>query len=732
MIEATREPGHHLRAPPITRGFLTRPRLLHVLDGSGAPVVCLQAPGGYGKTTVLAQWAADEARPVVWLGIRPAAADPHWLAQALLDALYDEGLIADHVLLPGNVDSVSWHLNTLPVVEAVVSSVARPFGLVVDDAGAMSGAAWDCLVESLAVSLPAGSTLAMSTRDAVPTTLWRLLARGLVSVLGPEDLAFDEDEAGALMDLLGARMPASRVEQLVHETEGWPVALYLVGLSAASGTSRTPASITGIAGLDEYVRAEVLGRLSPQDTAFLERVSVVTTLDAEGCDALTGARDSLARLRRLASDNHLLAPQDAGSTRFRMHPLLAQFLTDELHERYPDGWRAAHDAASRVEERRGDVDGAVHHAKLACDDDRLDALVWRHTSRQLGYGRWATVQRWLGGLEPDRVRRHCGLALSAAWVALQSGDIPRMNRLALEATECAAHGGESYRPDVELLEATIGAGGLERIESASRSFVRTRPGDDRWQSLAHFLLGVSLVLRDEVDEGVEALTEGHRRAEALDVPIIKAHCLAALADAALLQEEHHRALLHIRELRALTSTHRLDAVVTAAPLFTTSTVGYILEGRYADARHEAARALRLTALMRDIAPWHAVQGRLALAQVNIALGDADRAAVLLEEAQSARVPSNASPVLDRMVKETEQRLSLITTSLVGTSSLTTAEVRVLQYLPTHLSFPQIAEQLVVSRHTVKTQAMSAYRKLGVHTRTQAIERARRAGLLPSG
>jgi len=729
MTQATHEAGHHLRAPPVSRGFLPRPRVLRAFDETGGCVVCLQAPGGYGKTTVLAQWAAAGERPVVWLGVRPAAADPHWLAQALLDALHDEGLVDERVLLPGNADSVSWHLNTLPVVERVVSSVTLPFGLVVDDAGAVSGSAFDCLVESLAVSLPGGSTLAISTREAVPTTLWRLHTRGLVRVLGPEDLAFDEHEAGALMELLGVRMPTERLERLVDETEGWPVALYLVGLAAASGSSGVPAS-TGIAGLAEYFRADILDRLSPEDAEFLEEVSVVSTLDAEACDAVTGARDSLARLRRLASANQLLVPQDAASTRFRMHPLLAQFLGDDLRGRDPDSWRAAHDAAGRVEERRGDVDGAVHHAKLAGDDDRLEALVWRHTSRELGYGRWATVQRWLGGLDADRVRHQCGLALSAAWVALQSGDIPRMNRLALEASECAAHGDESSRPDVGLLEAAIGAGGLDRIESATRSFLGSRPLDDRWQSLALFLLGVSLVLRDDVDEGVEALTEGYRRAEALDVPMVKGHCLAGLADAALALEDQHRALLYVRELRALTSRHRLDAVVTAAPLFTTSTVGYVLEGRYADARHEAARALRLTALMRDVAPWHAVRGRLALAQVNIALGDPQRAAVLLAEARDARGPSNASPVLDRMVDETEQRLSQVTTTLAGTSSLTTAEVRVLQYLPTHLSFPQIADELVVSRHTVKTQAMSAYRKLGVHTRTQAIERARRAGLLP--
>lgn len=66
----------------------------------------------------------------------------------------------------------------------------------------------------------------------------------------------------------------------------------------------------------------------------------------------------------------------------------------------------------------------------------------------------------------------------------------------------------------------------------------------------------------------------------------------------------------------------------------------------------------------------------------------------------------------------------------GSALLTTAEIRILQYLPTHLSFPEIANELFVSRHTVKTQALAAYRKLGVHSRSEAIAKAREAGLLP--
>jgi LuxR family maltose regulon positive regulatory protein len=68
-------------------------------------------------------------------------------------------------------------------------------------------------------------------------------------------------------------------------------------------------------------------------------------------------------------------------------------------------------------------------------------------------------------------------------------------------------------------------------------------------------------------------------------------------------------------------------------------------------------------------------------------------------------------------------------SVPGISALTTAELRLLPMLPSHLSFPQIAEQMSLSRHTVKTQAMSIYRKLGASSRNQAVMRARDLGLL---
>lgn len=702
-------------------------------DARKASVICLQAPGGYGKTTVVTQWLLEDLRQTVWLSVRPVAADAAWVAQQLLNGLADAGLIDDRVVLTGSVDPAVWHLNALPLVETLVAGVAEPFVLVVDGADAVGGSAWDCLVESVAASLPAGAQLVLITRDAMPATLWRLHGRGRVAILGPDVLALDAYETRRLLSTFGLAASADDEAALAEQTEGWPVLVYLAGLSMRSEGRRRPmASAIGGARLAEYLREEVIATLPDDDAAFLFRISVLTILDPASCDETAETTGSLRRLRRLAAINHLLLVEDDAGECFRMHALLADALSEQFHEDDPAAWRGAQAAASRAEERRGDLDAAVHHARLAGDDVRLGRLVFSGAGHLLGTGQWSALDRWLEGLDEARLASECGLALSAAHAGTHTGHIGRISRMALAASQVAHDRQPEYALDAGLLDAIIGAEGLGQIEAASRAFMDGKPLDDVWQTVAYYLLGVALLMRDEQAEAMACLREGYRLSVALKIPLMAALCLASMANVALTEDAVTKALSCIREIRELTVRYRLDTIAVAAPFITTSAVGYVHEGRFADARTEAARALRLTALMRPIAPWFAVQGRLALAQLNIAFGDPERAKVLVDEAADLRGPHTASPLLDRTFAETAQRLSAVSTNLATASSLTTSEVRVLQYLPTHLSFPEIAAELFVSRHTVKTQAMSAYRKLGVHSRTEAITRARQAGLLPPG
>ncbi len=723
--EATRAP----RSAGL-RDAVRRTRVLRVLDACrDVPVVSVEAPGGYGKTTALRQWAEHDPRSVVWVTVRPQAPDATWLARELVDGLHAAGLLDEPVQLPSASDTPAWYLGLLPVVERAVASATAPFVLVVDEAGALHGPRWESLAASVAASLPPSCQLVLAARTQAPASLRRLRSDRRLVTIGPEVLALDAVEGSELVRLLGLPVDHDDLLALLEQTGGWPIALPLAASALESGRGPRRALVTTEA-LADYLRHEVLEALDADDARFLLRAAVLPELDEASCDAVSGTTGSLARLRRLAAATRLLAPLDRHGERFRMHPLLAAFLAEELRAAHPASWRDAHVAAAEVGERLGDLDVAVFHLRAVQADERLGEMVWQHSGLLLGSGRMPVLQRWLHGLDEHRLLRSSRLALAAAWVASQSGDMLRMEQMRAAARTAAERAEPDFLLEVGLLDATVGEDGLGEMRDACERYLAARPPEDPWQILAYLLAGVSRMLLGDAAGARELLERGLRRSRVLETPLMTAHLLTGLADLALLAGDVPAAVPAVHESRIIMEVNRLDFVATSAPIFTTSAHVFLLEGRLPEARKEAARALRMSAVMQPIAPWHAVQGRLALANVFLGLGDGARARELIAEAEAAHGPAAASPVLDDMCRRVSGHVESVAQAAPVGSTLTTAEVRVLQYLPTHLSFPEIASQLFVSRHTVKTQALSAYRKLGAHTRGEAITKARAIGLLP--
>jgi LuxR family maltose regulon positive regulatory protein len=142
-------------------------------------------------------------------------------------------------------------------------------------------------------------------------------------------------------------------------------------------------------------------------------------------------------------------------------------------------------------------------------------------------------------------------------------------------------------------------------------------------------------------------------------------------------------------------------------------------------------ALGLLAMLgEDYAPWYHVEVRALLARVALRLSDVPAARDLLGQAgRYLRLTPDAAVLKELLEEETAQTEAVLESSVIAPSSLTTAELRVLQLLPTHLSFREIAGELFVSTNTVKTQAHAAYRKLNASSRSEAVERGRVLGLL---
>jgi LuxR family maltose regulon positive regulatory protein len=155
----------------------------------------------------------------------------------------------------------------------------------------------------------------------------------------------------------------------------------------------------------------------------------------------------------------------------------------------------------------------------------------------------------------------------------------------------------------------------------------------------------------------------------------------------------------------------------------------IHRGDVAQARVDLDRAERLRPLLTWALPHLAVQVRLEMARNYLALTDAAAARTMLLEADDLLSRRPRLGLLGDQAAELRAQLDTMRMDAVGASSLTTAEVRLLRLLGTHFSFREIGVQLYLSQHTVKSQAMSIYRKFGVSSRSEAIRHARDLGLL---
>ena len=214
-------------------GMVHRTRVLRRLRAAGERrVVSFVAPPGYGKTSVLVQWASQDRRPVAWLTADDGDNDPvvflTYLAAAIdrLEPL-DPGIF-DAIASPAVPDRA-----VVGRLLAAVSGRAEPILLAIDDAHLITGqACLDALAE-LITYLPAGSQVALAGREPVALPLARWRADGSMLEIGPDDLAMDQQEASALASRLGLALSAESTTQLTRRTEGWPALLALATLEVA-------------------------------------------------------------------------------------------------------------------------------------------------------------------------------------------------------------------------------------------------------------------------------------------------------------------------------------------------------------------------------------------------------------------------------------------------------------------------------------------------------------------
>ena len=696
-------------------------------------MVVVHAPAGYGKSTLLSQFAAAETRPVAWLTLDERDDDPIVLLHDLAHALGQVGSIDDDLLGRLRAGVASIVPLALPRLIAVLNERTEPLVVVLDDVHLLKSAGALDVVRTLCDSAPAGCTIVLSGRHRPLVPLARLRASGRLWEVKAPDLRMTSAEGAAMLRAAGVDVDEREGAVVVQRTEGWPAAIYLAGLILRADDQALRGAELGAAERDlaDYVREEVLAGAAPEDADFLIRSSILDELRPEICDIVLEREDSAERLRALADADLFVTPSDPHGEAYRVHSLFRSMLQAELRTNH-DGLEAElHLRASAAHRDRHGGDRAVAHAVEAGDAEAAADLIWLFAPEYITHGRGGTVARWCSLLSAEELAAHPQAALGRGWAAFEAGD-------AEDAAHCAtlAIGANSSRllPDGSTLETMglllRGASGLRGRGQSAEDMARADAGlppESPLRAISLFLLG-SLAMLDDDHERARALLESAEHRAAGHLPTIYGIVLAWQALMAIDADRWDEAETLMSRAAAQQRAAGIEGYATQGIVPAVWALTLVRRGALEQAREAADQAVRNLALQRVILPWIALETRLVLACAYAELGDGNRARTLVDECNELQ-DSEPGPLLERWRARVAAAIERAGENAIAGPELTTAELRTLQYLPTHLSQREIGERLYVTRNTVKTHTIAIYRKLEVSSRSAAVARGRELGLI---
>jgi ATP/maltotriose-dependent transcriptional regulator MalT len=729
-----------LAVPSLRHGLVDRPRINRALDAGGAVSLTLvAAPAGYGKTTAVRAWCASRDVAVAWVTLEDGDNDPVRLWRYVATAVdrvrsgLGRGALRRLGVAGGPVEVAVDELMT------GIAALGSELVVVLDDADAVTSE--ECLssIEYALGHLPANLHIVLLARVDPALRLARLRASGeLVEVRGDE-LAFTPAEARELLVVLGRlELGAEEIEVLVTRTEGWPAALVLAWLwlenvedpvravRAFGGDNRLVA---------EYLSGEVLAALDEDSRAFLYGIAVLGEFTAEMCDAALDRGDSAARLVELERSNLFVSRLERGGW-FRIHSLFAEYARIQLASLEPGAPALIHRRAAEWARAQGLVVEAVEHAAAAGDHELVAELMVEHHLPLIRGGAGGTVLRWVRTLPEDQLVQHPELTTAAAAAAMLVGG-RTLERRRLLALADGAGQAERADPYVEAATALVRAVTIDRGVGQAvldgRRAVQLAEADANANELLTGALVASaraLFFAGELDEASAVAVR------ALEHPAIERHVpslVVAHSTLALVAVEHDRldlARTHAEQAKA--AVGRIGSSRSWLGASASAALGVVLaaEGAPVEAEYELAAAERFFA--DEVATVHHTWLLVLLARVRARRGRlADAEATLSSARDALGELSDSGPVpalADAVAQELETARDRASSGEL-LEAPSDAELAVLRLMATDLSIREIGERLVLSQNTVRSHTRALYRKLGVHTRADAIARATALGLL---
>src|SRR4051794_1791499 len=490
---------------------VSRARLVNRLRVTqSARLVLVTAPAGYGKTTLVADWARRDGRSFAW---HASASDETG------DVLLDNLVRAVSRLAPGQKGTlanlkVRTHIGDgIARLAAAIEATGAPVVLVLDDVQRLTDAVASETLTRLVAELPEGSQLVLVSRMVPDLPVARIRAQGELLEIGVEQLRFSDREAAALIARAGVDVRRCNPPALNERLEGWAAGLSLASMALRTPRPRAADRLPGESMMVDYLRSETLSELGESELQLLTRCSVLDRMSGSLCDAVAELDGSATLLDTLERSGMFVVALDRERTWFRIHGVFRSILADELERREPGSAPALLGRASDWEAAHQHADVALEYARRAQDSERLIDVIGELLLPFSAGSDPAEIARLLGPFDDDTLlEAHPRVAAvgALAWSMAGCGEAAdRWATLALRATGTNPHSkpGTGTDPCIALIRSLMRPHDAAEMADEARQAAAMLPFDSPWRGPTLLALGVAKALARNGSDAESALGE---------------------------------------------------------------------------------------------------------------------------------------------------------------------------------------------------------------------------------
>jgi len=729
---------HSRLRPPVPRvPWVRRPRLLKLLrEGARRPVTVVSAPPGFGKTTLLAQWAREDAKrtPFAWVTLGEDAQDPSTFLSYVIEALrsVDPSIGRQARRRLGGPDPIR---AAVPALLNDLDALSARAVLVLDEFDALQEPDTRHWVEFLIENVAGPLHIVVASRSNPLLPVGRLRAQGELSELRADDLRFSPEETDSLLrKQLGVDASDDDIRTLHDATEGWPAGVYLAGTYLKSNPEHRAEDFGGKhRHVSDFLRDEVLHRQPEPIREFMLRTSILDRMSPSLCDAVSRSDGAALMLGDLERSNLFVVPLDDEAEWYRYHRLFRDMLRSEATRVMSEDVPELHRRAAEWHRDHGTAVEAVRHA-IASGDHRVTVdLIKASWVDQARAGHRSTVWGWLDALPWDVVGTDPHLCAIASWLLTMSGDFDAAkvwrSRIPLELPPTPSLLADGFSSVESVREITI-AHPVHSVAVALRAALNAlacEPLGSPWHSSALVALGIAQYLAGHNTEARTTLEDARVESSTAPRPGVE-----MLADTFLSLVEHDvgdpaAADALAVDARRLMEHGEVVDYPLFAPLYVVSAAAYARSSDRERAEAALEEAARLAAPYgRSIIP---ALTALQAAKLRLSWGDLAGCRILLREAHACLNACTDPGMLRREFEALDARTRPRAARQDLPEDLTASEVAVLRLLATDLSLGEIAARLFVSINTIKTHTRHIYQKLHAPSRRSAVDRGRALDLI---